>query len=67
MLYRNVKTGAVIEIKSRISSDVWEPVEKQAPKPVFEAQAKSEPVKDENPEVAPVQPKKSTSKKKKAE
>lgn len=67
MLYKNKKTGAVIEIKSRISSEIWEPVEKQAPKPVFEAQAKSEPVKDENSEVAPVQPKKTTSKKKKAE
>ena len=67
MLYRNVKTGAVIEIKSRISSEIWEPIEKQAPKPVFEAQAKSEPVNDENSKVAPVQPKKTTSKKKKAE
>ena len=67
MLYRNTKTGAVIDFKSRISSDVWEPVEKQAPKTVFEAQVKAEPVKDENPEVAPVQPKKTTSKKKKAD
>ena len=67
MLYKNINTGAVIEIKSRISSEIWEPVEKQAPRPVFEAQAKSEPVKDENSEVAPVQPKKTTSKKKKAE
>lgn len=69
MLYRNLKTGAVIEFKSRIRSDVWELAEKQAPKPVFEAQVKSEPVKEENSEVAPVQqqPKKTTSKKKKAE
>jgi hypothetical protein len=67
MLYKNKKTGAVIEFKSRISSDVWELAEEQAPKPVFEAQVKAEPVNDENSKVAPVQPKKTTSKKKKAE
>ena len=64
MLYRNKKTGAVIEFKSRISSDDWELAEEQAPKPVFEAQVKAEPVNDENSKVAPVQQKKATRKKK---
>ncbi len=64
MLYKNKKTGAVIEFNSRISSDVWELAEEQAPKPDFEAQVKSELVKVENSEVAPVQQKKTTRKKK---
>lgn len=60
MLYRNKKTGALIDITSTIMSDVWEPVEKQAPvKVVPTAEAV-----EENVEVAPVQQKKSSRKKK---
>lgn len=57
MLYRNVKTGALIDITSTIMSDIWEPVEKQAPVAIPTAEAV------EKAEVAPVQQKKSRKKK----
>lgn len=35
MLYRNVKTGVVVNVQSKIHGD-WEPVEKQVPVSVNE-------------------------------
>lgn len=61
MKYRNVKTGHTMIFSTRIMSEEWEPVIEQVP--VFSAPEMVE----ENHEVAPVQPKKTTSKKKKAE
>ncbi len=52
MLYRNVKTGATVDVTSKISSDIWEPVEKQTPSSF--AVEKTEKKKEE---VAPVQQK----------
>ena len=51
MMYRNIKTGAMMEFTSHIKSANWEPVERQTPKTaVFETA-------EEKTEVAPVQQK----------
>lgn len=61
MLYRNKGNGATIDVTSTIMSDIWEPVEKQAPVNVIPtAEAVEKKV-----EVAPVQQK--TTRKKKTE
>ena len=64
MKYRNKLTGQTIDFSSRIKSEEWEPVIERVPSFVA---VKTEAKIEENVEVAPVQPKKTTSKKKKAE
>ena len=58
MKYRNIKTGHTMIFSTRIMSEEWEPVIEQVP--VFSVLE----VVEENHEVAPVQQKKTTRKKK---
>ena len=58
MKYRNKKTGQTIEFSSRIYSEEWEPVVERVP-----SFSVTEPI-EEKAEVAPVQQKKTTRKKK---
>lgn len=58
MKYRNIKTGHILNFSTKIHSEEWEPVIEQAP-----VLSVSETVEEKH-EVAPVQQKKTTRKKK---
>ena len=58
MKYRNTKTGAFIDVKSKLSGGNWQAVEPADSSVEEEIEVEEEELEEEETEVAPVQPKK---------
>ena len=58
MKYRNTKTGAFIDVKSKLSGGNWQAVAPADSSVEEEIEVEEEELEEEETEVAPVQPKK---------